>query len=275
MDLVVRGIEKRFGAEQVLRGVDLTVAARTTLSILGVSGGGKTTLLKIIAGLVDPDAGSILLGDTDITTMPPQKREIIYLYQEPLLFPHLNVYENVAFGLELRKRTEDVVRRETDAMLEELSLDSMRSKMPHQLSGGQRQRVAFGRALVVNPRLLLLDEPFSSLDPEIRASMQQLFKKTAERHGITAIFVTHSLKESLIMGDGIAHLRAGVLRTYPSKEEFIRDPDSGVGDEVRFWESLRATQEQHRPHIAHTHGGDARGNERRQKQDDADADERP
>ena len=238
MFLEARGISKSFGGEDVLRGVDLRVDRQTTLSILVRSGCGKTTLLKIVAGLIAPDAGQVLLRGQDVTNLPPQRRNIIYLYQEPLLFPHLDVFENVAFGLRLKNRPDDAVREETGTMLAELELSEQGRKMPHQLSGGQRQRVAFGRALAVNPALLLLDEPFSSLDSETRTSMQQLFKRVAARHAITAIFVTHSLKESILMGDAIAHMRGGVLHAYAGRDEFVRDPESGVAEEMEFWGAL-------------------------------------
>jgi putrescine transport system ATP-binding protein len=123
-------------------------------------------------------------------------------------------------------------------MLEELELAPEGRKMPHQLSGGQRQRAAFGRALIVNPALLLLDEPFSSLDGETRTAMQQLFQRVAAAHAITAVFVTHSLKEAILMGDALARLDGGTLTAYASQAEFIRDPASGVEDEVRFWTAL-------------------------------------
>ncbi|HYM60637.1 MAG TPA: ABC transporter ATP-binding protein [Thermoanaerobaculia bacterium] len=239
MFLEARGIGKSFGGEDVLRGVDLSVAQQTTLSILGRSGCGKTTLLKIVAGLIAPDAGQVLLRGIDITNLPPQRRHILYLYQEPLLFPHLDAFDNVAFGLRLRDRPEPEVREATETMLAELDLSEQRHKMPHQLSGGQRQRVAFGRALAINPALLLLDEPFSSLDSETRGSMQQLFKRIAARHAITSIFVTHNLKESILMGDAIAHMRDGALHTYATKEAFVQDPGSGVAEEMEFWDGLR------------------------------------
>lgn len=236
--LETRELGKSFGDEVVLRTVDLTLEEGRTLSILGRSGGGKTTLLKILAGLTPPDHGRVLLRGVDITTAPPQERNILYLYQEPLLFPHLDVWQNITFGLRLRKRTEEQIAGAGAQMLEELELTDMRSKRPHELSGGQRQRVSFGRALIVKPLLLLLDEPFSSLDAETRTNMQELFKRAAARHAITAVFVTHSLKEAILMGDAIAHLRDGRLISYASREEFIADPAGGVPEEAAFWKAL-------------------------------------
>lgn len=239
MFLEVTGISKAYQTEAVLKGVSFTLEEQRTLSILGSSGCGKTTLLRIIAGLTQPDAGRVVLGGRDITDDAPQRRKVLYLYQEPLLFPHLNVYENVAFGLRLRTVNEPEIRRAVAEMLEHLDLTEHQKKMPTQISGGQRQRVAFGRALIVNPALLLLDEPFSSLDAETRAGMQSLFQRVARDYSITSLFVTHSLKEALLMGDVVAHIRNGALRTYSTKAELMADPDSGVAEELRFWDSLR------------------------------------
>jgi ABC-type sugar transport system ATPase subunit len=236
--LVVEAVAKSYGPEPVLRGVSLSLQASRTLSILGRSGCGKTTLLKIIAGLVPLDSGRLFLGDADITSVPPQRRNILYLYQAPLLFPHLDVAQNIAFGLELRRQSATTIAAAVDPLLEELELAALRNRMPDELSGGQRQRVAFGRALVVGPAVLLLDEPFSSLDAETRGNMQQLFKRMAARHGITSIFVTHSLKEAIVMGDEIAHLEQGTLTTYSGLSELIDDPQSGVAEEMAFWDSL-------------------------------------
>ncbi|WP_456429816.1 ABC transporter ATP-binding protein [Rhodocaloribacter sp.] len=240
MFLEVRHLTKTFGAERVLRDVSFGVPAHETLSILGPSGCGKTTLLKIIAGLATADAGAIVLEGEDLTRVPPQKRGIVYLYQEPLLFPHLNVSENVAFGLRLRKVEADERRRRVAEMLADLELTKHAKKRPHQLSGGQRQRVAFGRAIIVNPRLLLLDEPFASLDVDIRAAMQRLFQRLARRYRITSLFVTHDLKEALLVGDRMASLRGGRLKTYASKAAFIDDPETGVQRELDFWDGLRS-----------------------------------
>ena len=222
----------------MLRGVGLTLARELTLSILGRSGSGKTTLLKIVAGLEAADGGTVRLDGRDVTALPPQRRGIVYLYQEPLLFPHLDVRENVGFGLKLRRRPAGEVAQHVGAMLESLDLTAHAAKRPHQLSGGQRQRVAFGRAIIVNPALLLLDEPFAGLDFEIRGSMQDLFKRLAAQYRITTLFVTHDLKEAILLGDHIGHLRDGRLHTYASTEAFIADPDAGVQQEIAFWRSL-------------------------------------
>ena len=238
MFLSVRELRKSFGADLILDHLSVDVQEHTTLSILGKSGCGKTTFLKILAGLESLDTGSIQLGGTEISQFPPQKRGIVYLYQEPLLFPHLNVFDNIAFGLNIKKVKQQDIQDQVDALIKDLDLTQHAQKMPDQLSGGQKQRVAFGRAIIVSPSLLLLDEPFASLDVETRATMQRLFKETSSQFGITSIFVTHDLKEALLMGDQIAYMKKGVIATYPTKESFIKDPEVGVLNEIAFWSNL-------------------------------------
>ena len=238
MFLEAKNINKGFGAEKVLDDLSLQLAEHEMLSILGRSGSGKTTLLKILAGLESPDKGMVLLQGQDMGPLPPNRRNIVYLYQEPLLFPHLNVFENIAFGLRLRKAPEGAVQKRVAEMLANLELPEQARKMPHQLSGGQRQRVAFGRALIINPKVLLLDEPFGALDAETRASMQQLLKRIAKAFAITALFVTHGLKEALIMGDRIGLMQQGKLKVYDSKKAFIEDVETGVQAEMDFWREI-------------------------------------
>ena len=237
--LTVDKLELRFGAEQVLRGLSFKLQAQETLAILGRSGCGKTTLLKCLAGLQAPDAGDILLSGKSILNQKPQQRGMVYLYQEALLFPHLNVFENVAFGLRLRRETEASVREQTSRLLENLDLAAQAGKMPEQLSGGQKQRVAFGRALIVNPQILLLDEPFGNLDVETRANMQGLFRRVAAEYHITAVFVTHDLKEAVRMGDRLAYLENGRLDVFENLAAFIADPRTGMQQELDFWKKLR------------------------------------
>jgi ABC-type Fe3+/spermidine/putrescine transport system ATPase subunit len=240
MFLEVANLKKSFGAEKVLEDVSFGLEQEETLGILGRSGSGKTTLLKILAGLEEADAGGIGLGGEAIERREARLRGVVYLYQEPLLFPHLDVYENVAFGLRLRGEGEAAISARVGEMLERLGLAEQARKRPHQLSGGQRQRVSFGRALVVDPRLLLLDEPFASLDFETREGMQSLFKEVAAACRSTAIFVTHDLKEAILMSRRIALLRGGKLRVYASLDEVLADPLLGARRELEFWRSLGA-----------------------------------
>lgn len=238
MWLEVAGIYKAFGPEAVLSGVTFQLPQNQVLSILGRSGSGKTTLLRIMAGLETADAGQIRVGGEEVGQWAPQQRNMVYLYQEALLFPHLNVFENVAFGLRLRGESRERIQEKVTRLLAELGLSDQAGKMPDQLSGGQRQRVAFGRALVIEPRVLLLDEPFGALDSQTRGQMQALFRRIAGEHRITALFVTHDLKEALIIGDAWGVLQQGQLVTYPDRAAFIADGNTGVRDEIHFWEAL-------------------------------------
>ncbi len=245
MFLEVKNIVKTFHQENVIKDLTFTLEAHKTLSVLGKSGCGKTTMLKILGGLVKPDSGHILLQNTLIDQQTPSARHIVYLYQEDLLFPHLNVFENIAFGLRLKKIPSQEVTSKVEKMIHSLELNGQEKKMPHQLSGGQRQRVSFGRAIITNPSLLLLDEPFGSLDAGTRQRMQELFKKLAAEFRITSLFVTHDLKEAILMGDEIAFMRKGQLTVYPNKEAFVRDPETGVRDEINFWGELLPLQLNH------------------------------
>jgi ABC-type sugar transport system ATPase subunit len=238
MFLEVNHIQKKYKDKQVIQDVSFGLQAHQTLSVLGKSGCGKSTLLKIIAGIEDQDNGEVILNGKNISKIKSNERNIVYLFQEPLLFPNLNVFENIAFGLRIRKMASADVEQKVAQMLESLELQDHAKKMPHQISGGQKQRVAFGRALIINPPLILLDEPFSSLDVETRATMQQLYKTIAKRFNITALFVTHDLKEALLMGDKISYMDKGLLEIFNSKKEFIEADKTGVKSEIDFWNNL-------------------------------------
>jgi len=239
MALEVKSLKKSFKEEQVVKGLNFRLDAHKTLSILGKSGCGKTTMLKMIAGLVSPDEGTIMLHGKNVTHQKPELRNIVYLYQEDLLFPHLNTFENIAFGLRLKKFPEEEIQQKVKKMIQSLELEGQATKMPNQLSGGQRQRVSFGRAIITNPSILLLDEPFGSLDAGTRQRMQYLFKNLAEEFKITSLFITHDLKEAVLMGDHIGFMKAGKLEVYQTKEAFINDPKTGVQKEIDFWQQLR------------------------------------
>jgi ABC-type sugar transport system ATPase subunit len=238
MFLEVKNISKKFKNQQVLKEICFDVNAYQTLSILGKSGCGKSTLLKIIAGIETADGGIVDLQGQNVLPLPAQERKIVYLFQEALLFPNMNVFENIAFGLKIRNIEKHIIKTKVKDMLLQLELDGFDKKMPHELSGGQKQRVAFGRALILNPPLILLDEPFSSLDVETRSNMQQLYKKIAKEYQITALFVTHDLKEALLMGDKICYMENGVLEVYEDKQSFIRSEKTGVQNEINFWNNL-------------------------------------
>jgi len=231
-----RNIHKRYGRLSVLSGVGFSVQAGRSLGILGSSGCGKTTLLQILAGLLPADQGELWLDGQAAFDLTPAERGTVYLSQEPLLFPHLTAYENIAFGLRVRKRPNAEVREQVLAMLAQLGLGGLGERMPTELSGGQRQRVAFGRAMIIRPRVLLLDEPFGSLDAPTRADMQQLYRRLSAAQGTTTVFVTHDLREALVMGDELARMERGLLTVYPSRQAFIEAPGSGVREEWAFWQ---------------------------------------
>jgi iron(III) transport system ATP-binding protein len=211
-DLRISGVAKAFGPQFVLRGVDLAVPHGSFTAILGTSGSGKTTLLRIVAGFERPDDGQIQLGpevvdDAGHRFVPSERRRIGYVPQEGALFPHLSVGRNVAFGL---PRGPDR-RRRVDELLELVGLSGYRRRYPHQLSGGQQQRVALARALAIEPEIVLLDEPFSSLDAAMRASVRSDVLGVLRRAGTTSILVTHDQDEALSMADQVAVLRHGVI----------------------------------------------------------------
>jgi len=244
MSLIAQHISKAFKNEQVLDDLSLQLKEHETLSILGRSGCGKTTLLKILAGLETPNEGNVRLKKgQNVYSLPAHKRDIVYLYQEALLFPHLNVFENIAFGLRLKKMDETEIVDRVNATIQRLELEGMQDKMPHKLSGGQKQRVSFGRALITDPSILLLDEPFGNLDADTRDSMQQLFKRIAEEFEITSVFVTHNVKEAILMGDRIAKLKNGQLRIYPTLKAFLDAGENMVQEEIEFWQSISKTKQ--------------------------------
>jgi len=232
------GLRKAFDSEQVLKDLEFRHTRHQTLSILGESGSGKSTLLKIIAGLEEPDGGDVLVDGKSIVDLKPKDRGTVYLYQEPLLFPHMTVAENISFGLKFQAHDSEAVKEETRRMIDQLKLSGQEAKYPHQLSGGQKQRVAFGRAFIIHPKILLLDEPFASLDPGTRQEMQVLFKKIADKENITSLFVTHDLKEALMTGDRFGMMGNGRLTLYETRDAFIEDSATGVKQEIEFWKNL-------------------------------------
>jgi spermidine/putrescine ABC transporter ATP-binding subunit len=209
VDLTLRGVVRRFGAVTALAGVDLDVAEGELLTILGPSGSGKTTLLKIVAGFEFPDEGTVLLGNSDVTTAPPRTRDVGMVFQNYALFPHMTVAQNVAFPLEMRRLPKPERERRVAEALALVELAEYGHRLPRQLSGGQQQRVALARAIVFNPRLLLLDEPFGALDRKLREVMQLEVRRLQRRLRLTTLFITHDQEEALILSDRIAVMNAG------------------------------------------------------------------
>jgi iron(III) transport system ATP-binding protein len=222
--LAVTGLHKAFGAHPVLTGLDLEVPAGTFTAILGPSGSGKTTLLRLLAGFEQPDDGTITIGDRLVdgpgTHLPPERRKIGYVPQEGALFPHLSVASNVGFGLPARERHGP---RATE-LLDAVGLTGMGGRYPHQLSGGQQQRVALARALAIRPEVVLLDEPFASLDAHMRASVRADVQRICQAAGTTAILVTHDQDEALSMADRIAVLRDGRIVQYAAPQDLYSRP---------------------------------------------------
>ncbi len=229
--LVIDRVSKRFGSQQVLTHCSLSVPKGTVLTLLGPSGCGKTTLLRSIAGFVEPDAGSIWVDGREITSLAPNQRQVGYVFQHYALFPHLNVADNVAYGLRVRRRPADEIARKLAHALDLVNLQALASRYPSQLSGGQQQRVAIARALVLEPSVLLLDEPFNALDAQLRHTMQIELRKLIERLGITSIFVTHDQLEAMTLSDNVAVMSAGAIEQFgPPLEIYDRPTSPYVAD---------------------------------------------
>ena len=222
--LDVAGAEKAFGGVTVLGGVDLKVAAGEFISLLGPSGCGKTTLLRIVAGLLAADRGAIRLDGEDIGARPPHRRDVGVVFQNYALFPHLTVAENIAFGLKARKRPAAEIAPTVQRFLELVHLTDFADRSVRALSGGQQQRVAVARALAVQPKLLLLDEPFSALDRKLRENMQIELRRLLRELGITAVFVTHDQDEALTMSDRIAVMNKGGIEQLDVPAAIYRSP---------------------------------------------------
>lgn len=204
MGITLNNISKSYGNTKILDNISFKVEEGELLSILGESGAGKTTILRIIAGLLTPDLGSVIIDDTDITKLIPEIRDIGYVFQSPLLFPHMTIEENICFGLEVKKWDKKRMKERTQKLLKLLQIEGLDKRMPSEISGGQQQRVAIARALAPQPKILLMDEPFSSLDPGLRSEMGELIKKVQATEGATIIFVTHDRDESLALSNSIA-----------------------------------------------------------------------
>jgi ABC-type Fe3+/spermidine/putrescine transport system ATPase subunit len=222
--LSIRNVAKRFGKNVVLRDISLEVAEGEFLTILGESGSGKTTLLRIIAGFESASAGEVWMGEERLDRQPPYRRRVNTVFQHYALFPHLTVEQNVAYGLRVAKRPDAEIASRVEEALEKVKMSAHAKSKPSKISGGQQQRVALARALVNRPRLLLLDEPLSALDANLRRQMQVELKSLQREVGISFIFVTHDQEEAMVMSDRIALLRSGELEQVATPREIYGRP---------------------------------------------------
>lgn len=224
--LRLAGLVKAYpGAQEAaVRELSLTVASGSLTTLLGPSGSGKTTTMNLIAGLITPDEGEVFLDDTAITRLPPERRDVAMVFQKPLLFPHLNVAQNVGFGLRMRGLPPAQIRRRVDEMLDRVHLSGFGDRRPGQLSGGQQQRVALARALILRPKVLLLDEPLSSLDPALRDEMRGLIRELQRETAITTLIITHDQSEAVAISDSIALLLEGRIAQHDHPEALYRRP---------------------------------------------------
>lgn len=222
----VRGLTMQYGGIVALNSVDLNVSKGELVSLLGPSGCGKTTLLRSIAGLLNPASGSIRIGGREVLGVPPHQRNVGFVFQNYALFPHMTVRQNVAFGLRMRRQKGSAIEAAVDEALSTVQLLHLADRMPAQLSGGQQQRVALARSIVLRPTILLLDEPFAALDRALRDRMQMELRALQRRIGITTIFVTHDQDEALRISDRIAVMQSGRIQQIDSPRALYGSPNS-------------------------------------------------
>jgi len=226
MGIEARAVTKRFGDFIAVSDVDLSVPSGELTALLGPSGGGKSTLLRIIGGLEDPDSGSVEIDGVDATRVPAQRRNVGFVFQHYAAFKHLTVFRNVAFGLEIRRRPKDEIRRTVGRLLELVHLEQFADRLPSQLSGGQRQRMALARALATEPRVLLLDEPFGALDAQVRKELRDWLRRLHDEMHVTTLFVTHDREEALEVSDRLVVINAGRIEQVGSPTELYDKPSN-------------------------------------------------
>jgi sulfate transport system ATP-binding protein len=224
MSINVSGVTKRFGDFVALDDVSVNLPTGQLTALLGPSGGGKSTLLRIIAGLENSDAGTVTIEGHEATHLPPQKRNVGFVFQHYAAFKHMSVAKNVAFGLEIRKRPKDEVKRRVDELLELVHLSQFSHRLPSQLSGGQRQRMALARALAVEPSVLLLDEPFGALDAKVRKELRDWLRRLHDEVHVTTVFVTHDQEEALEVADEIVVINDGRIEQIGSPDALYDNP---------------------------------------------------
>lgn len=226
MYLEMKNINKTFDGFQASNDVSFGVEKGDLAALLGPSGSGKTTILRMIAGLDTPDSGDIIINNTRVNSLPGSKRGIGFVFQNYALFRYMTVADNIAFGLEVQKKSKAEIKARVDELLELISMKDLGKRYPHQLSGGQRQRVAFARALAPNPLLLLLDEPFAAIDAKVRRELRTWLKNMIGQIGITSIFVTHDQEEAMEVADTIIVTNKGCIEQIGTPEEICLHPQT-------------------------------------------------
>src|SRR5436309_9237175 len=224
MGIAVKQVTKRFGEFVALDNVSLAIADRSLTALLGPSGSGKSTLLRVIAGLEKPETGQVLLDGKDATALVPQRRQVGFVFQHYAAFRHMTVRENVAFGLKVQRRPKREIGEKVDELLSLVQLQPFAHRYPAQLSGGQRQRMALARALAVEPRVLLLDEPFGALDARVRAELREWLRRLHEEVHVTTVFVTHDQEEAMEVADQIAVVNKGRIEQVGGPRELYERP---------------------------------------------------
>lgn len=225
-EVILKNIKKAYDKNVVIEGVDLEIKDKEFLVLVGASGCGKSTILRMIAGLEDITDGEIFIGGKKVNKIPPKDRDIAFVFQSYALYPHMSVYENIAFGLKMRKFSEERIDKKVREAAEILNLTELLDRKPRQLSGGQRQRVALGRAIVREPKVFLMDEPLSNLDAKLRVQMRSEIKKLHEKLQTTFIYVTHDQTEALTMGDRIVVLHQGIIQQIDTPDNIYQNPQN-------------------------------------------------
>jgi sulfate transport system ATP-binding protein len=224
MSIKISGINKKYGDFVALENIDVDLPTGQLTALLGPSGGGKSTLLRIIAGLETADSGTVTIEGTEATHLPPQKRNVGFVFQHYAAFKHMSVAKNVAFGLEIRKRDKREIKQRVDELLELVHLSQFADRKPNQLSGGQRQRMALARALAVEPTVLLLDEPFGALDAKVRKELREWLRRLHDEVEVTTVFVTHDQEEALEVADEIVVINEGRIEQVGTPDRLYDDP---------------------------------------------------